>query len=580
MRIVSSESSDVDDTNNVKPGYLIEIPKSIEDVYKYQIESIKRLQHMPKEKMRSPADIAEVIIPMSMTTFEELLVLEHEKENSSGPSSYSMYLPKYCGIWQKQYSTSQLIRTIRTIQDRIYNQVIKRLNIALQQVRIADRLKGNGSVTSTEKSQAEKKVEGHIKLLQKLYIDLGTMSYINSVISFIILVRKEHTQNMGYTLNMFDCVQDHNVIVFKDGLYEFNKRQFMQGKAAQSLFMTEAVALDVSYEDLQTMSKDCDEYKECLQFLCKIFGKEHMRNYIMKILSLSIRLKGIKRFFIHYNISGDNGKTTFFNLVKTVLGSLFTRCNNALLYANTQVNPNQSNEELMSIKNKAVVLFSEPSQKQKLNISFIKDLTGADDQTARHNYGAKQSFKFLGSTHMLCNRIPQLEGIDGGVQTRLRCIPYESRFVADVNEVDTSKNIYMLDPNVSINFTRWKLAFIYMLMEMQDIPLIEPEEVKEHTKNLMERDNLIKAYIEDRLVEGSSESILTSKQIYQDYLSYCRDNNISDHVKRDVLETDITTQMRTPFILRNKTHRRFWKGIAFNEESTPSVNNYIIYDDT
>ena len=83
----------------------------------------------------------------------------------------------------------------------------------------------------------------------------------------------------------------------------------------------------------------------------------------------------------------------------------------------------------MSIKGKSIILFSEPSHKQKLSVSFLKDLTGGDDQTAHQDYGAKQLFTFNGSPHILCNHIPQLEDVDGGVANRVRCIPYESRFV-------------------------------------------------------------------------------------------------------------------------------------------------------
>ena len=37
-------------------------------------------------------------------------------------------------------------------------------------------------------------------------------------------------------------------------------------------------------------------------------------------------------------------------------------------------------------------------------------------------------------------------------------------------------------------------------------------------------------------------------------------------MKRDVLETDISVLLRTPLILRSKTHCRFWKGYDFNDQ--------------
>ena len=510
---------------------------------------------MPYEKMENAADIAVLLVEMSQATFQELLVFEIDKGHNC------MYLPKYCGVWQKQCSNTQLIRTIKTLQDRIHNDLIKPLTVALQNVRTAERLKVDGSVTSAkQKSQAEEVIESHLQAIKDLYKKLGTTAFVNSVLGFVIAMRSEYTSNMGFSLNMFDCVTEQDVVVFKDGVHDFHKREYLHGKAAQDCYMTEAMSLDICYEDLLKCSKESKDYKDCYSFLCKIFGKEHMRNYVLKMFSNSLRMRRMKRFFIHYNLSGDNGKTTFFNLVKTSLGNLFTRCNNGLLYTSTQTNPNQSNEELMSIKGKAVILFSEPSHKQKLNVSFMKDLTGGDDQTARHNYGSKQQFTFNGSPHILCNRIPQLEDVDGGVQSRLRCIPYESRFVSDTKQVCEEKNVHLVDTNIDSNFKRWKLAFIYMLFEKANEELIEPEEVKEHTKRLMDRDNITKAYIEDRIVKSEDpKKVLLSKDVYLDFVFFCKENNI-EAVKKDVLENDISTAINCQITQKSGNLRNFWRG--------------------
>ena len=131
--------------------------------------------------------------------------------------------------------------------------------------------------------------------------------------------------------------------------------------------------------------------------------------------------------------------------------------------------------------------------------------------------------------------------------------------------MNPTANVYLLDSSIHGNFKYWKAAFLYMLMQKADDELVEPAEVTEHTKLLIDRDNIIKLYVEERIKESTSDSILTSKMVCSDYLDYWKENNITDIVKRDVLETDISVLFRSLITLTSKTHRGFWKGFDFND---------------
>ena len=159
-----------------------------------------------------------------------------------------------------------------------------------------------------------------------------------------------------------------------------------------------------------------------------------------------------------------------------------------MLYTGIQSSSYQPNEELMSVKGKSITLFSEPSN--KLNLSFRKDLTGGDNQTSCHNYGAKQLFTFNGSPHILCNRIPQLEGVDGGVVNRVRCIPYELNFVEEAVYAQASINmtdkVHLNNPNVEGNFPGWRACMMQMLIGSYTHPMTEPGKVIQHTRHLGE----------------------------------------------------------------------------------------------
>ena len=103
----------------------------------------------------------------------------------------------------------------------------------------------------------------------------------------------------------------------------------------------------------------------------------------------------------------------------------------------------------------------------------------------------------------MCDRIPQLEDVDGNVANRVRCIPYESRFVDEALYAQSQSqsadkaahNLHLIDSNIEANFTKWRACMMRLLLDAYTQPMMEPEEVTQHTKNLIERDSISKSFI-------------------------------------------------------------------------------------
>lgn len=201
-----------------------------------------------------------------------------------------------------------------------------------------------------------------------------------------------------------------------------------------------------------------------------------------------------------------------------------------------------------------------------MNAAFIKDLTGGDEQTARGIFQSKSSFVFYGSPHILCNRIPELEDIDGGMEVRIRCIPYEARFVHDASQLNAQQHVYLIDSNVDANFDTWKYWFMHMLIDAYcDGPDDEPDVVKEHTFKLLDRDDTVKNYTEDRIVQSSNDKdVLLLKDVYADYLWYCTNARLQP-VKKAVFEEDLSKCLKSNMVQRTAKHRKFWYGFQIND---------------
>ena len=55
--------------------------------------------------------------------------------------------------------------------------------------------------------------------------------------------------------------------------------------------------------------------------------------------------------------------------------------------------------------------------------------------------------------------------VDGRLKRRLKCVPYESRFVDDDGEVDETKRVYKKDSEVGLHFGEWRKCLMRRILE-------------------------------------------------------------------------------------------------------------------
>jgi hypothetical protein len=220
------------------------------------------------------------------------------------------------------------------------------------------------------------------------------------------------------------------------------------------------------------------------------------------------------------------------------------------------------------------VLFSEPSSKVKLSAAFIKELTGGDEQSTRANYGKKQTFVFNGMVHVLCNKIPELDDMDGGVQRRLRCIPYGSSFVDDPMLVDPSAHVHAIE-DVQPKFDEWKHFMMWEIMTAADARAAggagsarksvrdePPPVVMASTKHLIERENTVGAFIKERLRRTDDpKDRVTFKEAYLDYAGWCKDEKVQPVIKK-YFGADMKTELGGWTDASNGL-TNFWRGWSF-----------------
>ena len=134
----------------------------------------------------------------------------------------------------------------------------------------------------------------------------------------------------------------------------------------------------------------------------------------------------------------------------------------------------------------------EDEDKSRLNGAWIKELTGGAKMSARLNHG-NQYFEFMPQWHFyaLSNKIPELNGSDGGLQRRVRKVDFEALFTNDFEATEDDPNVFPEITDMSEKLDRMAPAFLKLLLDryVHDFSYGCPEKVLASSRILMEEND-------------------------------------------------------------------------------------------
>jgi P4 family phage/plasmid primase-like protien len=522
--------------------------RSVADVYARSPEKYQRV----KTTKRTEEDVANMIIELDEAGLQTgVLAFE------TGPDKYEVYVAGESGIWERQEGYRKIKDRVRAVRLQLQRRLLEPLKFVLCY------LHSRSEMGDEEAKVKQVEAEREYKHVDYLDTKLGSSSYVTSLTQLILRRKALDTENMEIrdSAGLFDTRED--CIGFTDGVYDFERRALMRGARAQEYYVSQTVGY--AYEEVTSCPEE--EYRRCMRFLERIHPDREILDYVLRRIVAALR--GVKEqlILVHYNVAGSNGKSTLFALIKMALGSLFMKGNSGVL--STPANPHGPNEELMSLKGKRLALFSEPSAKKELNIAFLKELTGGDEQSARGMHAKKVTFTFLGLVNLLCNKVPEFDDFDGGIKRRLRCVPYVSQFVESQDLVDPDKNVYPLDKKVDRSFKRWRYALMRRLLEvavLEEVLEETPPAVLEHTRQLIKREDAMTAFIEANVhVTSSQKDVLRRQSLWARYLDVCASNK-QRAVKYSEFNDEVALRLGQP-IAKSDALSNFWRGMRLTEQS-------------
>tara|TARA_B100001540_G_C15816831_1_gene648074 strand:+ start:6091 stop:8742 length:2652 start_codon:yes stop_codon:yes gene_type:complete len=354
-----------------------------------------------------------------------------------------------------------------------------------------------------------------------------------------------------------------HLIGFANGVYDLKMHIFRDGMADDYISHSTKINY-IPYDP------DSIEVKEINDFFSKIFINEAVRNYVLDIITCIIDGSISQERFYVFTGNGSNGKSRLLDLVQKTLGDYFCILPIALL-TQKRAASNSAQGELERTKGRRFAVMQEPSEQDKINIGFMKELSGNDRILCRGLY--KEPFEFKPQFKMIltCNELPEVPSDDGGTWRRIRVIEFLSKFC----ENPTKPNEFPMDLELSDKFDRWTETFMSMLIERHKTinpnSINEPMEVRIATESYKNNNDVIGQYKTDRLIidNNDTNSRMGLNTLYNDFRIWCYSN-----VPKNKKQPD-RNQLRAYFeklLGAYPIDAKGWKGIKIKSEEDDDEN--------
>jgi len=204
--------------------------------------------------------------------------------------------------------------------------------------------------------------------------------------------------------------------------------------------------------------------KEIMDFFGKLFPDAELREYVLTLSAGCLEGANIEQCFYILTGSGGNGKTKYTELMRMTLGDYLSSLSTTAI---TRKRPESgaANPDMIAIKNRRCIIMQEPDEREPINTSRMKQLSGEDIVEARGLFKDQERFKISGKFFMCCNRLPPIHSMDGGTWRRLKVIPFNSRFVAANDpSLDPENHVYERDSMLDEKLKMWRTGFLSLLV--------------------------------------------------------------------------------------------------------------------
>jgi putative DNA primase/helicase len=292
------------------------------------------------------------------------------------------------------------------------------------------------------------------------------------------------------------------------------------------------------------------------KFLLEIMGyNQALVDFLQRAVGYT--LTGLTReqvvFVLHG--AGANGKSTFLEIIETLLGDYCKSVASETLMAQRGRTSSGPNEDIARLKGARLTATSETEEGQVLAEALVKRMTGEDTLVARFPY-ARHSFEFkaLFKIWMVVNHKPIIKGDDHAIWRRILLIPFLQIFEGQAQDKSLKQKLMEELPGI----LNWA---IQGCLRWQESGLCPPAEVTDATREYRDEMDLLAEWMEmDCVISPEREASVG--ELYSSYMEWCITNKVPQ-MNRKVSGQKLKSKGFSSEKIRGQ---RAYRGIGVKEE--------------
>lgn len=319
--------------------------------------------------------------------------------------------------------------------------------------------------------------------------------------------------------------KDPNLIAFRNGVYDFQKGLFRDGKPEDYL----SKALPIDY--LTNLTINDPKVIEVTNFFKKIFPDASLRVYFLDQISKIFVGGNHDKVCMFWTGVGNNGKTVTQNLIEGMLGDY------AIDFPTTLVTGKKSNADCASpalCRSGSGVrwaVLKEPNADEVINGGCLKWLTGGDSFYARDLFQkgkeTKEIVPFF-KLAMICNKLPAIKDPDQATWNRVRVIPFESVFKEPEQcpktfEEQCKQKIFPMDKNMSSRIIEMREALAwYLIYRYHNLPAeqVTPAKVLSAVNEYIQSNDVCMSFEKACIYDAPSDTRLPAVTLWEAFKNW------------------------------------------------------------
>jgi P4 family phage/plasmid primase-like protien len=345
-----------------------------------------------------------------------------------------------------------------------------------------------------------------------------------------------------------------NLLVFNNGVLDLGRDPiiFRDGYPGDNCTKSTKIDFILKYDEKNQY------FQEVEDFFKQIIPEEDVCMYLLKFLSSSLNGSVKDQKFHIATGSGSNGKSVVINLLTKGLGDYAITLPNTLL-TKKKGSSSSASPELVMLHGVRFCVLQEPEGNDKLNVGFMKELTGGDRLYARGLFQEASNIQVMAKFVLTCNKMPKISSNDGGTWRRMRVIPFELKFVDN----PVQKHHRKIDRSIEDKLDVWSEYFIRYLVEIykqyRKEGLKAPHKVTKYTDDYQKKSDLYQQFIKEKIEKTKSKKDFVSlNDMYDEFKSWFKESHTD---KRCANKNDFKEEMEDKMGLI--TSKGGWKNYKF-----------------